>query len=378
LPVARFRWLRATGALALAFVLVGGPVRAATLEQYQAQAAQVDAALSDAQRAYAAAQAAWQAAHQKLLVVQQQIADVSARIEELQGQAAAAQARAATLSEEIAATQAQIVALTQRSDAGLVLLQEHGTVSFLAVLLGANSFRDFLTRLDFLRRIWVEEMGLLRQTRAAQAALAGQQRQLAAAQAALQAALAQADAQRQRLVQARDAAAATRSQEQAAAAQAAAAISRLTAEKSGIMAAIRDLLARLRNGSVTWDQVLQIVQSLASQYGIDPKLVEAVIIAESGGNPGARSPVGAAGLMQLMPGTAAGLGVSDPFDPEQNVRGGITYLLQMLQLFHGNLELALAAYNAGPAAVEKYGGVPPFPETQNYVREVLGLYQQGK
>ena len=104
---------------------------------------------------------------------------------------------------------------------------------------------------------------------------------------------------------------------------------------------------------------------------LNPRLIEAVAWAESRFQPEARSPAGAIGVMQLMPATAAALGV-DANDPAQNIRGGAAYLRQMLDAFGGDLTLALAAYNAGPDAVRRYGGVPPFRETQNYVAAVLG------
>lgn len=106
---------------------------------------------------------------------------------------------------------------------------------------------------------------------------------------------------------------------------------------------------------------------------LEPRLVQALVQVESGYNRKARSNKGAMGLMQLMPGTASDLAVADPWDPEQNLRGGTSYLRQMLDRF-GGLELALAAYNAGPEAVVKYGGVPPYEETRAYVRRVLGLF----
>jgi soluble lytic murein transglycosylase-like protein len=108
---------------------------------------------------------------------------------------------------------------------------------------------------------------------------------------------------------------------------------------------------------------------------LDPKLVKALIQAESNFNERAVSRKGAMGLMQLMPDTARQLKVSDPFDPDQNVRGGTTYLRRMLDRFAGRLEFAVAAYNAGPGAVERHGGIPPFRETRDYVRKVLALYR---
>ncbi len=107
-----------------------------------------------------------------------------------------------------------------------------------------------------------------------------------------------------------------------------------------------------------------------------PQLVQAVVQAESGYNPKALSSKGAMGLMQLMPGTADLLGVSNAWDPQQNVRGGTAYLRQQLDRFDGSVRLAVAAYHAGPNAVVKYGGVPPYPDTQEYVERVLSLYQQ--
>ena len=117
-----------------------------------------------------------------------------------------------------------------------------------------------------------------------------------------------------------------------------------------------------------------MISKIAQKHGIDEKLVNAVIKQESGYNPNAKSSAGALGLMQLMPATAKALGVNDPYNPVQNVDGGVRYLKSMMQKYNGNLVLALAAYNAGPGNVDKYDGVPPFRETQNYIRNILANY----
>jgi len=119
-----------------------------------------------------------------------------------------------------------------------------------------------------------------------------------------------------------------------------------------------------------------LIQKYARQHGVDPALVRAVMQHESGFNPYAVSPKGAQGLMQLMPGTAALMGVQNPFDPEQNIAGGVGYLRYCLEQFNHSVPLAVAAYNAGPARVAKSGGIPAIPETQNFVNSVLSSYQK--
>ena len=117
-----------------------------------------------------------------------------------------------------------------------------------------------------------------------------------------------------------------------------------------------------------------LINKYAGAYGVDPALVRAVMRNESGFNAGAVSPKGAQGLMQLMPGTAAQMGVRDPFDPEQNIAGGVGYLRHCLDRFGHNVPLAVAAYNAGPEAVAKYCTIPPYQETQLFVNNVMGTY----
>jgi len=117
----------------------------------------------------------------------------------------------------------------------------------------------------------------------------------------------------------------------------------------------------------------QMISRAARKYGVESELVKAVATAESNLNQQARSQVGAIGVMQLMPETAESLGV-DPYDEKENIEGGAHYIRQMLDKFNGNVQHAVAAYNAGPGAVQKYGGIPPYSETQNYVGRVLDYY----
>lgn len=122
-------------------------------------------------------------------------------------------------------------------------------------------------------------------------------------------------------------------------------------------------------------EIDDLIEAHARRQSLDPALVHAVITVESSYNPAARSSDGAMGLMQLMPTTARSLRVEDPYDPEQNLRGGTTYLRRMLDRYGGDLALALAGYNAGPEAVDRYKGLPPYPETHSYVDRVLRLFR---
>ena len=124
------------------------------------------------------------------------------------------------------------------------------------------------------------------------------------------------------------------------------------------------------DGDTSYDA---LITAAAQRNGVDPALLKGLIKQESGFDPSAGSSAGAQGLTQLMPGTAAALGVSNPLDPAQSIEGGAKYLAQQLKAFNGDETLALAAYNAGPGAVARHGGIPPYAETQAYVAKVLGL-----
>jgi len=134
--------------------------------------------------------------------------------------------------------------------------------------------------------------------------------------------------------------------------------------------------SKLPADPVSLSQWQTYIEEAARKFGVDSNLITAVIAQESAGNPSAVSPKGAKGLMQLMDTTAKDMGVSQVFQPRQNILGGVKYLKQLLDKYNGNEALALASYNAGPAAVDKYNGIPPYEETQRYVENVTALKRQ--
>lgn len=148
-------------------------------------------------------------------------------------------------------------------------------------------------------------------------------------------------------------------------------------QKAGNAASLRPVFPEYsvnRSLPLADQSLTTLVDEAARKYQVDPKLVAAIAEVESGGNQEAASSAGAIGVMQLMPDTAAALGIN-PYDKKSNIEGGAKYLREMLDTFDGDVRRAVAAYNAGPQAVRDYGGVPPYQETQNYVNKVLDIYR---
>ncbi len=149
-------------------------------------------------------------------------------------------------------------------------------------------------------------------------------------------------------------------------------MTRLRAKKKTV------LPQKIKDASGGNQDYAEAILSACERFSVDPLLVRAVIKAESNFDPEALSPKGAIGLMQLMPKTAREMGVSDPFNPVENIQGGVGYLSQLLNTLNGDVPLALAAYNAGPHRVMSYNGIPPFRETRNYIERVMGYYEHFK
>ena len=144
--------------------------------------------------------------------------------------------------------------------------------------------------------------------------------------------------------------------------------------RSGVSVSISNVMA-LEPTDPSKGPYADLIEEAAVAYGIDAALIRAVMQAESAFDPHAVSPVGAMGLMQIMPALAKDLGVQNPFDPRQNVMAGAKYLSRLLDAHRGNVAMALASYNAGPGNVKRYKGIPPFRETRNYVKKITGLME---
>lgn len=156
-------------------------------------------------------------------------------------------------------------------------------------------------------------------------------------------------------------------------------VERETKKMDNDFQSILDASMKANSGEdVSPTEINKLIDVYSQKNGLDADFVRAVVKQESGFNEKATSRCGAAGLMQLMPGTAKGLGVVDPYNAEDNVKGGTKMLANLLKTYGGNKELALAAYNAGGGAVKKYGGIPPYGETQRYVKNVLNIYNRYK
>ena len=150
-----------------------------------------------------------------------------------------------------------------------------------------------------------------------------------------------------------------------------------TIDTDAVSGSSTDFATQLNEQLKTDTSLESIFEKAAKTYNVDVELLKAMAKAESDFDPNATSKSGAMGIMQLMPATAKGLGVTDAYDPEQNIMGGAKYIASLLEKYDGNVSYALAAYNAGSGNVDKYGGIPPFEETQNYVTKILGYLQNG-
>lgn len=139
----------------------------------------------------------------------------------------------------------------------------------------------------------------------------------------------------------------------------------------------QNITNNVRSSNITSKtRINELINEYSQKYGLDSDFVKAVVKQESGFNEKATSKCGAMGLMQLMPGTAKALNVNDPYNARDNIEGGVKYLKGLMDRFDGDMKLALAAYNAGPNAVKKYNGIPPYNETQNYVKNIMSMYQR--
>lgn len=427
----------AVALIGASLMVLTGPVMvyAASLQQLQQEESQAQAQLAQEQSQYAQTQAAISQAtaqigslNQKLAQAQsqigsanQQISATNAQMEKTQALLTSTQTQLNATENELSATQANyrkteaLIAQTQSSliqeskllSGQLQLIEERGSIGYLDVLLGANSFNDFVSRLDLLGQVAgqaASEVNVIKAEEAQETkeklSLKAEANLLAAAQASLSAHQSLLQNERNLLAQQESQAMALHNQ---AVSDAQSAASTLSARKqavtqmqnqqqqisqnmaslgsriSQIASQIQSLLAQFNQGNLSqrglFNAMLPLVTPIAQQENLPPALVIAVITEESGGNSQAVSATGAVGLMQLEPGTAAVLGISPSslYNPQQNLLAGCLYLRDMLNMFGGNLSLALSAYNAGPGAVQNNGD-QVLPYTTGYVNNIESLY----
>ncbi len=374
-------WRKWAAAPALALLLLSSlpthAAAAASLTDLESQLHSVHVNLVADKAQQAKLQAEVNQSQSLLNQVDQQLGTTQHNIAVTQADIVVTENRIGTISRRLARTRKASEQQQGGLDAVLLYTQQNGPIGYLAVLLHVASFGEFVTRLGDVIEVASFERGLVQhlnrdadlihhdlvlqdQTKA----------KLARQQATL---VRQRDQQAQVASQRRHVLATLQSQQQ----QVATVVADEEQQGQKLWNAIQQIKAELADGQLSSSQIFSIVQSISAIYGIDPLLVMAVIREESGGNTHAVSSAGAQGLMQLMPSTAAELGVTDAFNAEQNVHGGIAYLAYLLKTFHNNIPFALAAYNAGPNAVKQYGGIPPYPETQNYVKNIMYMYQHG-
>ncbi len=421
------------------FLVLTGPmmVYAASLQQLQQEETQAQSQLASEQSQYEQTQMAIGQATQAIGSLNQQLSQAQAEIgstsqkltstkaemQQTQGLLSSTETQLVKTQDELNATEAnyqKTKALIAQTQANLVeegkllsgqlqLIEERGSVGYLDVLLGAQSFSDFVSRLDLLGQVAGQaatEVDIIKADEAQEnkekvslkaeaALLSSAQTSLAAHQALLQreqSVLAQEESQtlvlrNQAVSQAQQAASTLAQKKQQIAAlqnqkgQLSQNISQLGSQVSQIASQIQSLLSQFNQGSLSqrglYNAMMPLVSPIAQQDNLPPALVIAVITEESGGNAGAVSSAGAIGLMQLEPGTAEVLGISPAAlsNPQQNLVAGCLYLRDLLNMFGGNLSLALSAYNAGPGAVQAAGN-QVLPYTQGYVNNIEGLYAE--
>lgn len=389
----------------------------AAINQTVAEMDQLSQDLSSAKAQIGSTGAQIQSTEHDIQITQTLLATTQTRLAQTERQLAAttvAYHRTTTL---VAQTQRQLVQESHMLSAQLQLIEERGSIGYIDVILGAHSFAQFISRAQILGQVAAaaaqevqvikreegrytlerdnlkRESVLLADSKAAigrrQSLLSGEQALLARERQ--RAIVLQADAEqeaatvsvglneRQRLV----------TQLQGQRSQLVSGMASLQSRIASLVSQIQALVSQFNDGSLSrqalYKALVPLVSPVAQQWGVPVPLVIAVITVESGGNSTAVSSAGAIGLMQVEPGTAqviaTAVGLSSStlmqelYNPSDNVELGTYYLHYCLGLFGGNTQLALAAYNAGPGAVQQYGGIPPYPQTQQYVADVMSLYQ---